>query len=249
MRLGLSSAAAPDAALDDLLLACQRRGITALVLEELHGHGLDPTAGATDAAFDARRLAADAGIALAGFRLASWTVPSAGREASAIAEFARALGSPAIVPAYGDVPRAAALAASLERAGAGSCLALPTTGAVTHLDVLDARPEWRGLSLAWDADPGVAHLSDLAAGLLSRAGSRLRHVRLLGGGPEATAQEGQGIGALMARLALVGFSGTLALAPSSPRYRVVWDAWLGRRGGWGCGGASEDRELVRLGSP
>ncbi|MFW6331581.1 MAG: hypothetical protein ACOC3J_07650 [Gemmatimonadota bacterium] len=29
--------------------------------------------------------------------------------------------------------------------------------------------------------------------------------------------------------------------------RVIWDAWLGRRGGWGCGSKVEDRTLVSLG--
>ena len=40
---------------------------------------------------------------------------------------------------------------------------------------------------------------------------------------------------MMRELALAGYGGSLALAPSDQRYRVVWNAWLGRRGGWGCG--------------
>lgn len=39
--------------------------------------------------------------------------------------------------------------------------------------------------------------------------------------PEGSAQEGLGVGSLMARLAVAGFGGTVALAPSSERYRVV----------------------------
>jgi hypothetical protein len=60
-------------------------------------------------------------------------------------------------------------------------------------------------------------------------------------------QEGQGIGALMARLTLAGYQGTLALAPSTSRYLYAWGAWLGRgTGGWGCGSKTADDSLVRL---
>ena len=37
----------------------------------------------------------------------------------------------------------------------------------------------------------------------------------------------------------------LILAPSSTRYRVAWETWLGRRGGWGCGSSGE-RSLTAL---
>lgn len=77
--------------------------------------------------------------------------------------------------------------------------------------------------------------------------SRLRYIRFRGGGPEAAQQSGLGVGALMARLALARFAGPLVLAPSTPKYRYIWHAWLGRAGGWGCGSKQADASLVSLG--
>lgn len=42
MRLALSSAAAPDLALEELLDACVRRGLAALEPEAGHAHGIAP---------------------------------------------------------------------------------------------------------------------------------------------------------------------------------------------------------------
>jgi hypothetical protein len=57
------------------------------------------------------------------------------------------------------------------------------------------------------------------ARLLDRLGERLRHVRILGGGPEAALHEGQGVGELMGRLALAGYTGTVILSPGS---KLTW---------------------------
>ena len=105
-----------------------------------------------------------------------------------------------------------------------------------------------GLALAWDATPAETPIGAQAQTLLSAHSDRLRHITLLGGGPEAVTQEGRGVGELMGWLALSGFTGTVALAPGNPRYHVAWQAWLGRRGGWGCGSKSADRTLVNLAS-
>lgn len=243
MRLALSSAAAPDASLEELLDACVRRGIDALELEEGHGHGLDPGTTHHEAAADAAARARAFGVALAGFRLAM-PLPDPD-DAPALAAFGGALGAPLLVPLHGPAAErsgagreGAELVRALDRAGARA-VAVVVGGGVE--DVTDpAAP------LAWDADPTRAPLSAAAARLLEGLGPRLVHVRLLGGGPEASQQEGRGVGALMARLALAGFGGTIALAPSSARYRVIWDAWLGRRGGWGCGSQVQDPSLVSL---
>jgi hypothetical protein len=91
-------------------------------------------------------------------------------------------------------------------------------------------------------------LGDRVARLLDLFGRRLSHIRLLGGGPEAALHEGGGIGEVMGRLALSGYAGTMVLAPSSDRYRVAWQTWLGRRGGWGCGSRVSHPSLVQLSS-
>lgn len=255
MRLGLSSAAAPVAPLGELLDACVRRGLTALELERGHGHGVGPEL-STDATADVARTVRGAGVRLAGYRLtpaeetraepdprpASATAAADGASrARAWAGFAAVLEVPLLVSLD---PRGAGMLERLTALGTDVLAVLPADPFAVDPAVLDAA---RGLPLAWDADP-AAGLAAVAPRVLDRWGHRLRHIRLHGGGPEATEQEGRGVGALMARLALSGYAGTVALAPSSPRYRVIWDAWLGRRGGWGCGSRSEDRSLVSLAS-
>lgn len=258
MRLALSSAAAPTASLQELLDACVRRGLPALELEEGHGHGLDVGMARHQATTEARERAASQGVEIAGFRLAT-PFPLLG-DGTGLADFARALGAPLLVPLAAGAPAGAdgadgadgegwaavpetarRLIDRLAAAGAPVRPVLPTAGGIPgDLQALEALP------LAWDADPTVTELSAPARTVLEGAGARLVHIRLMGGGPEATEQEGRGVGALMAHLALAGYDGTVALAPSSPRYRVIWDAWLGRRGGWGCGSHAEDRSLVSL---
>jgi hypothetical protein len=242
MRLGLSSAAAPDATLDELLGACGRLGLSALELTAGHAHGLDPgdpSAHSAALAGDARDRAAAAGVAVAAFRFDD-------PERDGLADFALALNAPILVP-LGAAP----VFAARMPAGVEVVAILPgDRDPLASLDSLDAgSSDAPLLPLAWDADPGSGFVTTAAAALLDRAGQRLRHIRLLGGGPEAVAQEGRGVGALMARVALSGFTGTVALAPSSDRYRVAWAAWLGRRAGWGCGSKAEDRDLVTLGTP
>jgi hypothetical protein len=249
MRLALSSAAAPDASFDELLDACVRRGFSALELECGHGHLLDSVRAAAGDAAAARARAAGAGVHLAGLRLATdeGEAVQAGpdqRDQVDLLALVRSLGVPLLVPA-------ARMAGAPRALDTGRVMVvLPAGGAaLPALDDLDSggRSAAR-LPLAWDVDPTAADTSAVAGDLIARAGSRLRHVRLYGGGPESSGQEGRGIGSLMARLALSGFTGTLALAPSSASYRVAWSAWLGQRGGWGCGSTSQDRQLVTLGT-
>lgn len=231
MRLALSSAAAPDATLAELRAAGARRGIYGVELEEGHGHGIGP--GAAEAEPAARRAVRDAtGGPVAAFRLR--------RAEDALDErtvrFAAVLGAPVVAA----VEAAAGGAALIREAGpryadAGAVLLVACRGGPEPMRALREAAAGRGaVGLAWDVVPAAGRADDLLA-TLEAAGDRLRHVRLYGGGPESAAQEGLGIGALMGALARAGFDGTIALAPSTPRYRVAWSAWLGRRGGWGCG--------------
>jgi hypothetical protein len=240
MRLVLSSAVAPSAPLDELREAAARRGMAGVELVSGHaaadrrGVGADPGPGADTVAGPpvVTLLGADGTDSRDG-----------GHDLGALA---RELGVPALVRCSvedGLGPgEALDRVGEIRRAGAEAMVLLPTAGLETALAALPADEP-----VAWDADPRARDLTGPGAWLLDAAGARLRHVRLRGGGPEAVEQEGRGVGSLMARLALAGYAGTVALAPSGPRYRVIWDAWLGRRGGWGCGSRSEDRTLVTLG--
>jgi hypothetical protein len=214
MRLALSSAAAPDATLGELAAAARRRGLRALELQAGHGHG----------------LLADAS-----------PVPEA-------AQLLRGQGIEAVVLHSGEPDRVKAAIAALgglvvtvvvpagcERAGPGRPGVSTAAEFEDPAELLGAATHGATTSFSWTVRPGACELESAAAIVIRSLAGRLRHVRLHGGGPEASAQEGQGVGALMRELALAGFEGTLALAPSSPRYRVVWATWLGRRGGWGCG--------------
>ncbi|MGH7444320.1 MAG: hypothetical protein ACREKM_05565, partial [Longimicrobiales bacterium] len=103
-----------------------------------------------------------------------------------------------------------------------------------------------GIDFAWEIDLADSNPAADADAVLDAASAQLRYIRFVGGGPEAALQEGRGIGALMGRLTLAGYVGPLVLTPSSARYRVAWAAWLGRRGGWGCGSTAGANDPVRL---
>lgn len=235
MRLGLSSAAAPEASLDELFAACRRRGLVALELREEDGHGVS---GAPDGigGAEAQRRARAAGMEITGFRSRT------GGEDLALARVAAGADAPVLVAGNCRLPSRAERGAGL--ASVGAEIAVTVQG-----DVPDEELE-RALAcecpLAWDVDVAGGNVGATAARLLSRVGDRLRHVRIIGGGPEAAMQEGKGVGELMGRLALAGYDGSVILAPSSSRFRVVWQHWLGRRGGWGCGSKEEDPSLVNL---
>lgn len=238
MRLGLSSAAAPDAGLDELLAAVVRRGLLALELREGDGHGVAPADGTMVGMMAARRAAA-LGVALSGYRSAALG------DDGCLARLCEALGAPVLVDAPEDIEGRIARARRLEGLGAAAVVVIRGESAVDQGALADAA----GLGLAWDADPALGRLGSTAEGLLQRFPAALRQLRLIGGGPEADLQHGAGIGALMRRLALAGYGGSLLLAPSSPRYRVAWANWLGRRGGWGCGSKVRDPSLVGLEGP
>lgn len=238
MQLSLSSAAAPDLPLADLREVCQRRGLAALEL--VFGDACLPAAVDERLALEARNAGqrGSAGIAAVAvpervavtgriLDLAAWLevplVVRAPREADALERLCRYTGEGGrILLLHGSDPAAAAeLRALAETLPAGTA------------------------ALAWEVDPAGADPARVPE-ILSACGPALQYVRLLGGGPEAAAQSGLGVGALMARLALARFAGPLVLTPSTPRYHYAWRAWLGRTGGWGCGSKQSDPSLVAL---
>src|SRR5690606_27558926 len=149
-----------------------------------------------------------------------------------VAAAAAALGAPAIVPGA-RVSAAELPAAARTFAAAGATLLLEHRSGVAEVealrDALARTPGAEAVRLAWAVRPGEDDPAAMAA-VLETAGPLLRYVRLYGGGPEAQQQTGQGVGALMARLALARYAGPLVLAPSTPRYHFAWRAWLGQAG-------------------
>lgn len=245
MRLSLSTEAAPDLALSDLLAACARRGLVALELVEGHAHGVSTESPPEVLAQVRGEVASEGG------RIAAYRVDTLERATSpAAAALAKGLGTSIVAPAGDDAADDEILLRAAELYAAAGATLLVAHGArparVERLrQIIEAAPEGV-LGLAWDVDPEDDALATSIAAVLRAAGPHLKHVRLRGGGPEAAGQEGRGIGPLMARLTLAGYDGTLALAPSTPRYRYAWGAWLGRHGGWGCGSKSADASLVTL---
>ena len=232
MRLGLSSAAAPDASLDELLDACGRRGLAALELRSGDAHGVAPL-GAGQAGEGGRRAAA-AGVAIVGYRTDGDAADAA------LAELSRALGAPVLLDGPAGGAGRVERAAEITRLGGSAAVVVGGQAAAEDGALVAAR----GIEVVWDADPAAGPVGEQVGALLARVGPRLALIRLAGGGPEALGQAGQGIGEMMGRLALSGYGGAVVLAPTSSRYRVAWQTWLGRGGGWGCGSKAVALPLV-----
>lgn len=224
MRLGLSSAAAPDAPFEELIAACRRRGLVALELAQggAHGFGFDDIEASV-------RLAAEAdGVEVSGFRMHSAGAPNE------VARLTKATGVPAVI-AFDDEPAARMrYAQQVAEAGGHALVMLRHDEPLRYAEAFASA----GLRLSWEVDPmrvpiPAAH----ERGPIRLAA--LHDIRLIGGGPEIATLEGRGVDALLRDMALAAWSGFVIIAPSSPRFRVIWETWLGRRGGWGCGTAAE----------
>jgi hypothetical protein len=245
MLLGISTEAAPGFSLDELVRSCRHRGLQALELVEGHAHGISLGA-APEQAGSARQVLADAGVRHVAFRPAAAGAALTG----AAAELSRHLDAVILVGAttvLGD--EAAFLDAARRCAAAGGRLAVMHGTDATQAGRCRALVEQvpaGSAALGWHVDPADAGVGTHAAAVLQAAGPLLAHVRLLGSGPEAAASEGKGIGALMARLALSGYRGSITLAPTAAETLPVWRIWLGRASGWGCGSKSADSALVQL---
>lgn len=108
-------------------------------------------------------------------------------------------------------------------------------GAAVWAELHDAHTAWE-VNLA-DCDPArVADVLEITAAYLA-------HVRLLGAGPEVqdSAPGSTGTGVVFKELALQGYTGTVALAPSRHGSRALWRDWLFDERGWGCNTAAEKK--------
>jgi hypothetical protein len=216
MRLGLSAAAAPEARLDELLEACDRRGLLAVEL----------LPGASGFSLAAPQLSVGAGhhaAAVAGILIED------AADHVLLAGASRTLGVPIIVGGTAAHDERVSCARRIRLLG-GAAHALLSGPAAAWVHLLGESGE----SFAWQLDDTCSDPVADSDRLLAWPGA-LQYIRLVGGGPEAAMHEGRGIGAVMGRLTLAGYSGPLVLAPGSPRYRIAWSMWLGRRGGFGCG--------------
>lgn len=237
MRLGISSLAAPEADLQELWAACERRGLTALELDatpavrlELLAEGGLP--GSADDAASGRRP-----------RIAGIRTRVGSDDVGSGAALATANPVPLLLEG-GDLDARLEEVHRLVGAGVDARLVIRGGQAVGEAE----RALREGVHLAWDVAPAETDLAWDLPRLESSLGRGVGYIRLLGGGPESAMQEGLGIGALMGRLGLAGFRGPLILAPSSTKYRVAWQRWVGRRGGWGCGGTTSDPVSLSAGA-
>jgi sugar phosphate isomerase/epimerase len=239
MRLGLSSGAAPDATLAELLAACRRRGLAGVELVEGHAHGVSPAG--RDAPAAGAPGADDGGPRVLAFRCATETSALS----DAAARLSRRLGCPVISPTIPSATLLERTGARYRDEGGTLLLACPSEPGEARRAAELAGRAGPAVALSWDLAPGgvSAHTT---GDMLAAAGAALRHVRLFGGGPEAVLLEGRGIGELAVQLALAHYDGPLVLTPSTDSYRQAWRSWLGRRGGWGCGSSRERGTLVTL---
>lgn len=95
----------------------------------------------------------------------------------------------------------------------------------------------------WEVELGRVE-AGMIAEVLGITAPHLAHVRLLGGGPESQLERpsGAGCGDVLKELALQGFSGTVALAPSREGHTDKWRRWLFEKQGWGCNTAAKKKE-------
>lgn len=219
MRLGISSEAAHGAPVDELVAACERRGLAALEL--VLGASIGP-----DDVLEAAKIAADVSVHISGI------VADACPDTRALAALSRLANAPIIVRGDGDLHARIACTSGIVLEG-GSALVFVSGPPACWLNVVTSAE----VEFAWHVDETCLEPAAAAEGILRAR--PIPFVRLAGGGPETSTQNERGIGDLMRVLALAGYDGPVIMTPTSQRYRVVWSAWLGRRGGWGCGSRSD----------
>lgn len=96
----------------------------------------------------------------------------------------------------------------------------------------------------WEVDLGTLEKTRIDA-VLEATASTLSHVRVRGAGPEVqeAPSDGPGLGTLLKALALRGYSGTIALAPSTRGKEGAWREWLFDERGWGCNTAAKKKDV------
>lgn len=233
MKLLLSSDAAPAASTADLTQACRRRSLAGLELTAGAGHAH----GVNTALCPPREQAGVACVAEDCAPVHWLRVPPGASKAMTLtwAGGAHRLDAGLLLPAPAANPPQGvplALAHGTDPAAAED--------AARWAERRDAQTCWE---VAADASK-----DDLNA-VLDATAHRLAHVRLLGAGPEAQADGAAGAHPLWSALALRGFAGTVALAPSPGADLGAWHRWLFDARGWGCNTAAEKKARAVSSSP
>jgi len=230
MQLALSSAAVPGVSIETLRCAARRRDLKGLelVLGAGHGHGIGMPSK------PGGRATTDAVSPRAGEPPVQWLLASRTPSATDVLYWGR---------------QASLLDAGLLLQGAvlDSPMGLPL--ALVHgTDLQEAQraAAWARMHEAktcWTVRLGQ-RASDRFAEVLDVTAPTLAHVRLLGAGPEAQSigPDSVGTGAVLKELALRGYSGTVALAPSTQGATSEWCEWLFEERGWGCNTAAKKKD-------
>lgn len=231
MALSLTSIAAPHLALEALDTACRGRGLDGVELV------LDV---ADEPEAIAQRVIAS-GVRVVTIRTESIMAPAL----PSVARVAAMLGVPVSMPSDAvpadDLQDVAWVFSSHD---ALLLLSHPTDAAHTAALVASIRKAGveSTIGLAWELRPGAESLDDAGA-VMCLTREYLGLVRLFGGGPEQSDQEGLGIGSLLTDLALTRYTGPIVLCPSRPEALPRWSAWLESRRIAGCGTKAEARDV------
>jgi len=231
MSLAVTSDVAPDWTLAERDAACRARGLDGQELV------IDP---AVDLATLAARVQAS-GARVVALRAHALTA----RDAAMLAATSAAFGVPVSVPLDAVAPAVVpSLAATFARGGGRLLLAQRTDleAMVALAEVIHATPDGAALGIAWELRPSTERLTDAGA-IIFAVRDLLGLVRLHGGGPEQREQDGRGVGALLADLALTRVAAPIVLCPSTPARRPDWCVWLASRKRVGCGHGKDPRRL------
>ena len=129
------------------------------------------------------------------------------------------------------------LRAPVEEASLCAPLALQHGSDVAAAERAASWAQTHDAQTCWTVEGGTVS-ADRVAAVLEATGPTLAHVRLRGAGPETEAGGGDGTSALFKALALRGYSGTVALAPSAQGTGGAWRRWCFEERGLGCNTAA-----------
>lgn len=234
MKLLLSSDAAPAASMAELTTACRRRSLAGLELRlgAEHRHGVNGT-------LCPPRERANAPCLPEEHAPVEWLY----------------------LPPATSLAMRTIWASGAYRMGAGLILPTPVTDLLPAIrcafahgtDPAEAKNAVRWArryhaKTCWEVALGT-HCADTLEAVLDATSDRLAHVRLFGAGPEAQTAEATGANPLWQALALRGYTGTVALAPSPAADLRTWNQWLFESRGWGCNTAANKKDRVSAHQP
>lgn len=232
MSLSLSTTAAPELGLEAFGAACTSRGLDGGEL------ALDP---GEDTDLLVARVAASRAciVALRAETLETFTPTELARASSR-------LGVPVSVPVEGVVlSELSNLIRAFEQVEGRLLLGVGTNldATLSLLALIRMARVPAAIGLAWEVRPLTESLEEASA-MVFATSQHLGLVRLHGGGPEQRAQDGRGVGALLADLALSAYAGPIVLCPSAPETLPQWAKWLTSQKSAGCGSRAEANVLA-----